>query len=67
MTNEEKAIARAIAEHLGMAIKSIATDVGAATPSIPPYRANGNDLRVTVGGEEYDVRVIVVKREGYIG
>jgi hypothetical protein len=76
MTNEEKAIARAIAEHLGMRGGKLATDVGSVEPYLPPHRANGNELRVklahqqlgaTYAEEDYDVRVIVAKRTGYIG
>lgn len=73
MTNEEKAIARALAEYLGMRGGRLATDVGAVVPFLPPHRKNGNELRVhdqvdlRVKGEEYDVEIVVKKRTGYIG
>lgn len=74
MTNEEKAIARAIAEHLGMRGGALGTDVGSVTPFLPPHRANGNELRVKIAGEThapcdeqlYDVVVMVKKRVGYL-
>ncbi len=73
MTREEQAIARAIAEKIGIHRGMIATDVGTIYPFLPPHRKNDNEFRVhnqarlDERGDAFDVEIIVKKRTGYIG